>query len=127
VLRQTDVLFLNESEAMQLTRRDNAMDALKLIAGTVNCVVIKLGPKGAVAMRNNVTEFVAGFAVESIDSTGAGDSFAAGFLHGFLGGRDLDTCLRFGNACGAMSTLRAGGTTYQPSLQQLNEFLKLHK
>jgi sugar/nucleoside kinase (ribokinase family) len=123
VLARTDVLFLNESEALQLTRRDNARDALNLLAGKVGCAVIKLGPKGSIARRGDVTELAAGFAVESIDTTGAGDSFAAGFLHGLLEGQDLHTCLRLGNACGALSTLKAGGTTNQPTLQQLNDFL----
>jgi len=46
---------------------------------------------------------------EAVDTTGAGDSFAAGFLHGYLEGCDLDTSLKYGNACGALSTRGIGG------------------
>ncbi|MBA2733143.1 MAG: carbohydrate kinase family protein [Acidobacteria bacterium] len=126
VLGQTDVLFLNESEALQLTRRDEVSDALKLLGNTIRCVVIKLGPRGAVAIRDKEVMFISGFKIETVDTTGAGDSFAAGFIHGFLEGQNLRTCLKFGNACGALSTLKAGGTANQPTLQQLNDFMKTH-
>ncbi len=126
VLGQTDVLFLNESEALQLTRLDEVDDALKFLGGKLPCVVIKLGPRGAVAMRHDEVVFAHGFEVETVDTTGAGDSFAAGFMHGFLEGQNLGICLEFGNACGALSTLKAGGTANQPTRKQLNDFLQAH-
>ncbi len=124
VLSHTDVLFLNESEAMQLTRCDDIDDALKLLGGTLPCAIIKLGPRGAIAVRGEEIVLTPGFKLEAVDTTGAGDSFAAGFLHGFLEGTNLSTCLKFGNACGALSTLRAGGTANQPTREQLVEFLQ---
>lgn len=126
VLNQTDVLFLNESEALQLTRLNEVNDALRFLGGKLPCVVIKLGPRGAVAVRHDEVVFAHGFKLEVFDTTGAGDSFAAGFMHGFLKGQNLDICLKFGNACGALSTLKAGGTTNQPTLEQLNDFLQIH-
>ncbi len=126
VLGQTDVLFLNETEALQLTRLDEVNDALKFLGGKLPCVVIKLGSRGAVAIRDGKVVFAHGFKLETIDTTGAGDSFAAGFMHGFLEGQNLGTCLEFGNACGALSTLKAGGTTNQPTREQLNDFLQTY-
>jgi sugar/nucleoside kinase (ribokinase family) len=56
--------------------------------------------------------------VEVVDTTGAGDSFDAGFLYGFLSGWSLaDTC-GLACACGSLSTRAAGGTTAQPSLAE---------
>lgn len=124
VLNQTDVLFLNELEAKQLTRHDDTNDALRFLGRTLPCAVIKLGPRGAVAIRGEDIVFAPGFSLAAVDTTGAGDSFAAGFLHGFLDNRDLQTCLMFGNACGALSTLAAGGTTNQPTQEQLRDFLQ---
>jgi sugar/nucleoside kinase (ribokinase family) len=51
--------------------------------------------------------------VEPLDTTGAGDSFDAGFLHAWLGGEPLEAALRLGAACGALSTLGLGGTARQ--------------
>src|SRR6185369_10760031 len=52
VFKYTDVLFVNEREAMKLTRTTSAKAALKTLRTNVDCVVIKRGRKGAIAMRN---------------------------------------------------------------------------
>jgi sugar/nucleoside kinase (ribokinase family) len=124
VLAHTDVLFLNRTEALQLTRARNTRTALKALAAQVPCAVIKLGPKGAVAMRGGRIASAPGFRVEAMDTTGAGDSFAAGFISAYLKNYSLEECLRVGNACGALSTLMAGGTTGQPDTKTLNRFLR---
>jgi sugar/nucleoside kinase (ribokinase family) len=53
--------------------------------------------------------------VDTIDAVGAGDSFDAGFLAGWLEGLDLADALTLGCACGALSTRRSGGTAGQPT------------
>ena len=53
-----------------------------------------------------------------VDSTGAGDSFDAGFLAAFLAHEPLQRCLEIGNACGALSTLAIGGTASQPTMAE---------
>lgn len=127
VIASTDILFVNESEAQQLTKRTDVNEALRALGADVPCVVIKLGAKGAAAIRGDEVEFVPGFQVDVVDTTGAGDSFAAGFVHGFLERRTLRECLELGNACGALSTLQAGGTAGQPDGAQLNQFLDAMK
>ena len=123
-LAQTDVLFLNETEARELTRARGVRSALKILGQAVPCAVIKLGPKGAVAIKDGEVASAPGFEVEALDTTGAGDSFAAGFVSAYLRGRSLAECLRAGNACGALSTLKAGGTAGQPDSRSLKSFLK---
>jgi sugar/nucleoside kinase (ribokinase family) len=51
------------------------------------------------------------FNVDVVETTGAGDSFDAGFIHSYLKGNDCLTCLKFGNACGALAVTSLGGTT----------------
>jgi sugar/nucleoside kinase (ribokinase family) len=126
VLAHTDVLFLNRTEALQLTRARDTRTALKSLAAQVPCAAIKLGSKGAVAVREGRTASEPGFKVEAIDTTGAGDSFAAGFISAYLKNNSLEECLRIGNACGALSTLKAGGTTSQPDTETLKRFLREH-
>ena len=62
--------------------------------------------------------------VTPIDTTGAGDSFNAGFLHAWLLGQDLAQAMRFASACGALSTLALGGTAGQPTEQQALDFIR---
>jgi len=123
VFAYTDLLFLNETEALQLTRASNAGAALKALGKEVSCVVVKLGARGALAIKNGEVSSVAGFKVDPADTTGAGDSFAAGFVSSYLRGRSIPECLSVGNACGALSTLQAGGTAGQPTRKTLKRFL----
>jgi len=67
---------------------------------------------------------VAAFPVQPVDTTGAGDSFNAGFLHAWRRSAPLEDALRFAAACGAISTQGAGGTTTQATEEQANEFLQ---
>ena len=123
VLEQTGILFLNETEAKQFTGRAEVGDALQKLGDFVPCAVIKLGPNGASAVREGEIVFADGFAIDLVDTTGAGDSFDAGFVHAYLRGKDLKECLRIGNACGALSTTKSGGTPGQPDADQVRELL----
>ena len=120
----TDILFLNEPEARLLANHDDTRKACIDLGRFCPTVVVKLGAKGAIAYRGGEFVTAEGFAVEAVDTTGAGDSFAAGFVHAFIDGRDLKECLVAGNACGALSTTKPGGTGGQPSLAELNDFMR---
>jgi sugar/nucleoside kinase (ribokinase family) len=123
VINEVTILFVNQEEALQLTRKPSVRDALEQLARIVPCAVIQLGRRGAIATASGETLSVPSFEVSPVDTTGAGDSFAAGFVHAYLSGRSLPQCLLEGNACGALSTLRVGGTGGQPDLAQLSRFL----
>ncbi len=57
------------------------------------CIVIKLGARGAIGQVDNQVVSVPPFPISPVDTTGAGDSFAAGFVHAHLLGKDLEDCL----------------------------------
>jgi sugar/nucleoside kinase (ribokinase family) len=114
VFAHTDVLFLNEMEAMQLTQQKDFDQACRRLRKTAPCVVVKLGQRGAVAIQGEKVNSVRGFKVKAVDTTGAGDCFAAGFISGYVEGLSVRKCLKLGNACGALSTRRPGGTAGQP-------------
>jgi sugar/nucleoside kinase (ribokinase family) len=124
VVDETTILFINQEEALHLTRKKSVREALKHLAERAPCVVVKLGPRGGIAAADGEVVSAPPFKVSPIDTTGAGDSFAAGFVHAFLSGRDLHGCLVEGNACGALSTLQVGGTGGQPDLTGLKKFLR---
>jgi sugar/nucleoside kinase (ribokinase family) len=115
-----DVLLPNAEEALRLAgRSDGDIEAAAHdLAARGPTVVVKLGAEGAIAVAGGEMVRAAAGAVEPVDSTGAGDSFDAGFLRARLDGAGLADALALGCACGALSTRAAGGTAAQPTLDE---------
>jgi sugar/nucleoside kinase (ribokinase family) len=86
-------------------------------------VVVKLGREGAMAQRGKERLTRGAVRVETVDPVGAGDSFDAGFLHEYVRGAELSTCLSHGNLTGALSTTRPGGTEAFRNQEHRNRFL----
>lgn len=130
-----DILFVNEIEAKRIYHskfglKESSIDVISEgLSKDIKTLVIKLGEKGALAVDNGKKYFRPGFRINVVDTTGAGDSFNAGFLYGRLNNYDIDRCLLLGNACGALSCTGVGGTTMFPTLRELKEFLEstLHR
>jgi len=119
-----DVFLPNDLEAMRLTGEEEPAPALDALARRVPTVVMKIGPRGAEVRQGDKHVKRAGLEIDVIDTTGAGDSFNAGFLHGYLADWDLADCLDLGNACGALSIRAPGGTTSQPTLDEAQRFIQ---
>ncbi len=91
-------------------------------AGVKNCI-IKCGAKGCYVKNAQEAFWVPSEEqVTCLDTTGAGDSFVAGFLHALLKGEPLGDCARFGNHCGARAVGSTGATTWSGELKQPKEF-----
>jgi len=94
---KVDILFANEAEIMALTQSTSFDAALASIRGRLPVAVVTRSEKGAVVLTPEaVHEVPAQAGVHVVDTTGAGDLFAAGFLAGFTQGRDLAACARMG-------------------------------
>jgi sugar/nucleoside kinase (ribokinase family) len=122
-LRQVDFFFPNEQEALYVARADSLAAALDTLQQQTGCVVVKRGPRGAVARQGRAAVACAGFPVRVVDTVGAGDTFAAGFVCAHLRGHELAGCLRWGCAAGALSATQAGGLAGQPTAAALEAFL----
>ncbi|MGI9185738.1 MAG: carbohydrate kinase family protein, partial [Solirubrobacteraceae bacterium] len=118
VLAQTDWFFPNAQEARLIAGVSNLEDATGKLAAGGGGVVAKLGDEGALARRGDERARAPAPRVDVIDTVGAGDCFAAGFLAGQLAGMALDRALKLACACGALSTRFAGGTAGQPTLTE---------
>jgi sugar/nucleoside kinase (ribokinase family) len=120
LLAETDVFLPNAAEATRIAGVDDPEGAARaLLALGPRVVAIKLGPAGALAIAaDGRTSRVPAVPVEPVDTTGAGDSFDAGFLAAWLAGRPLGACLAIGVACGALATRGLGGTASQPTLAE---------
>lgn len=124
VLEFVDVLFVNERECQKLAGAREVQEAVERLAARVPLLVVKLGGQGALARRAQSKWQAAGLAVQAVDAVGAGDSFDAGFVHQYIRGADVETCLRFGNLAGALSVTRAGGTGAFRDRAYAENFLK---
>ena len=96
-----DIVFANEDEAKAYTGSDDPETGLEALAQHCHTVAVKLGADGAWLRRGKETARVHAERVRAIDTTGAGDLWAAGFLYGTLRGHDLATCGQFGAITGA--------------------------
>jgi len=117
-LADVDVFMPNEEEAPPLAQMPNAEEALVVLAEKVSVVAVKLGARGAIAAAGQERASCPAYPVQAVDTTGAGDSFDAGFVFGYLNGWALERSLRLGCACGALSIRAAGGTTSQGTLAE---------
>ncbi|NLT43673.1 MAG: carbohydrate kinase family protein [Anaerolineae bacterium] len=117
-LLETDVLLPNEEEAPRLAGTATPEEALEGLAARIPVVAVKLGARGALGAAGSTRAACSGHPVTVVDTTGAGDSFDAGFLYGYLHDWSLERSLRLGCACGSLSTRAAGGTPAQPTLAE---------
>ncbi len=126
ILKHTDVFLPNEREAVAIAGASSVEGALDALGDVVPFVVVTLGSQGAVCRSRGKILRMGVFGVEPVDTTGAGDSFNAGFLHQWLSGGDVRKCMLWGSACGAIATTKPGGSTASPTLAELEEFLRSH-
>jgi len=126
VLPHVDILMPNDREARKMAGSDDLEVALSQLSAKVKTLVVKLGPKGALAIKGGQRFTAPAVPVTVVDPVGAGDSFDAGFLHQFLLGADLANCLAYGNLCGAFSTTACGGTEAFRDPNRMREFIDRH-
>ena len=125
-LRYVDVFLPNQRELLRIAKSDDLEEAVRRVGNQVPVLVVKMGPKGAMAVEGQERLCVPAIPVEFVDPVGAGDSFDAGFLSQYVRGADLSTCVLWGNITGAFSTTRAGGTEAFRDREALPAFLRKH-
>jgi len=124
VLKSVDVFLPNEYEACKLAGTSDLEDALEALSRLVPVVAIKCGAQGVLAKRGTHRFRASALSAQPVDTVGAGDSFNAGFLHKFIRGSDLQSCLEYGIASAGLSTTRAGGTEAFRDRQHRESFLQ---
>lgn len=115
-----DIVFANEEEAETYAGSNSRHDCLAQLAGCCDIAVIKCGADGAVLRNGQGTCRVPAVPVDRvIDTTGAGDLWAAGFLYGLLNGHDLDKCGAFGAVLGAAVVQQEGAAIPVPEWDRI--------
>jgi sugar/nucleoside kinase (ribokinase family) len=99
---EVDLLFGNEIELKSLFETDDFEEAVRAIKGRTRIAAITRSEKGSVVLTRDQDHAVEAFPVAKVvDTTGAGDQYAAGFMYGLARGRPLDVCARLGGLAAA--------------------------
>lgn len=138
-MRYADVVKINDDELEFLTNtRDFEDGAKQLVKFGPSLLIITLGSKGCYFYSESAKGGVPGYAIQAVDTTGAGDGFVAGLLSGLLDhqtprkrfivpdGKVLEENCRFANAVGAITALSRGAIPSLPTRDQVEEFIR-HK
>jgi len=125
LLAGVDLFLPNDVELAGISGCTSPLDGLHALDNGRTRIVVKRGRHGCATLDHDggLVESPA-FAVEAVDSTGAGDSFDAGFLHAWLRNLPLAEAMRWGNACGALSTRGVGGTARQADTAEAQALLR---
>lgn len=120
-----DILLANEDEAFAFTGHKDELQALDVISKRADIAALKLGKRGSYISRKGeiikVEPMGSGFAV---DTTGAGDLWAAGFLFGFVNGYSLEKCGELGSACGYEVCQVVGANIPEDGWERIKKMLK---
>jgi ribokinase len=128
IIPKVDIFLPNIDEARKILGDDSLTPesaARILLDMGVKIVVIKMGKVGCYVADGKTAEFVPSFKVKVVDTTGAGDTFMAGFISAYVQGRSLRECAIIGSATAGLKIGGVGWSTY-PTRQSVNQFLQEH-
>jgi len=118
LLQKVDIFLPNEFECLSISGKTNLDEAADYLGKEIRVLGVKLGDRGALLRHNSIQYQEKSITVDVVDTVGAGDSFDAGFVYGYLAGWDPARILKFATICGSLSTRKAGGTAAQPTLEE---------
>jgi sugar/nucleoside kinase (ribokinase family) len=118
ITNDVDILFANESEILSLFQVDDFDIAVERIRGKCEIAAVTRSEKGSVVITSEHAYLVEAQKVEVVDTTGAGDAYAAGFLYAYTQGRPLDVCGKLGGIV-ASEVISHYGARAETDLKQL--------
>ena len=118
IQNHVDILFANESEILSLFQVEDFDEAIKRVRPMCEIAAVTRSEKGSVVVSGDATHVIEAQKVNVIDTTGAGDAYAAGFLYGYTQGKPLDVCGRLGNLL-ASEAISHYGARADTDLKQL--------
>ncbi len=119
LIARSKVVFVNQEEARLLTGMRYEKAALRLLKLGAEIVAVTLGRKGCFIAGSDGSWRVKAYPTKVVDTTGAGDAFAAGFLHGLLHEKSLEECGRLGNKVASLCIGEMGARKGLPYKQEL--------
>ncbi|MET0737374.1 MAG: adenosine kinase [Acidimicrobiales bacterium] len=120
---RVDLLFANADEIRSLYEVDDFEDAIKAVRGRCEVAVLTRSADGSVVVTADETLRIPADPTEVLDTTGAGDLYASGFLFGYTHGLDLTTCARLGSAAAAEVISHLGARPQVPLTEIVDQIL----
>lgn len=124
VSKYVDIVFANEEEATAFTQLP-AEQAVHSIAQQTSLAIVKVGAKGSYIKQDETLYHVPAEKVKAIDTTGAGDVYAAGFLYGYANNLPLTRCAEIGTSCAAQVIQEIGAKITPERWQKIYDKLKV--
>ncbi|MBI5680731.1 MAG: carbohydrate kinase family protein [Methanobacterium sp.] len=122
ILNRTNIILINEEELKHLTGKKNKTykeGAETLLECGIDIVVVKMGDKGSYITNGMESYLINSFKVSCVDTTGAGDAFNAGFLYGFINGKNIVESGNIGNYVASCCIQESGAINGLPELSKL--------
>jgi sugar/nucleoside kinase (ribokinase family) len=126
VSKYVDIVFANEEEATAFTNLP-AEQAVNKIAEQASLAIVKVGAKGSYIKQGNTLLHIPAKKVKPIDTTGAGDVYAAGFLYGYANNMPLDRCAEIGTLCAGQVIEEIGAKITPERWDKIHDKLKVEK
>ena len=126
VKNYVDILIANEDEARAYTGETELLPAVQTLGREVDIAALKIGPRGSLIVRDGRIVIVppAGDGRPAVDTTGAGDLWASGFLYGLVEGYPLEKCGELGSACGYEVCQVVGASIPDDGWQRIRKILE---
>ena len=121
IVKDSFVVFMNEDEVKAFTGLEDARESIKQFSNSI--VVVKLGSEGSLIQENGKIYEVPAFKVDAVDTTGAGDSYAAGILYGIVNNIPLVKAGRIGSYI-ASKVVQQVGARYKGDIKKEIETLE---
>jgi len=122
-LAEVDTFMPNRTEALQIAGTEDEEVAIAALSQLTPTVIVKLGERGAIALHRGERFKMPALPVQAVDTTGAGDAFAGGYIFGLLTRLPFSGRLKTATICGGLSTTARGGATHAPRLPELQEWM----
>jgi sugar/nucleoside kinase (ribokinase family) len=126
VAKYVDIVFANEEEATAFTKLP-AEQAVHAITQQASLAIVKVGSKGSYIKHDDTLLHIPAEKVKPIDTTGAGDVYAAGFLYGYANNLPLKRCAEIGTLCAAQVIEEIGAKITPERWQKIHDKLKIEK
>jgi sugar/nucleoside kinase (ribokinase family) len=124
VAKYVDIVFANEEEATTFTKLP-AEQAVHAIAQQASLAIVKVGAKGSYIKQGDTLLHIPAEKVKPIDTTGAGDVYAAGFLYGYANNLPLNRCAEIGTLCAAQVIEEIGAKITPERWKKIHDKLKV--
>lgn len=125
--QEFDINFMNDKEALAYTHTSTIDEAIEVLQHVSKHFIITLGKKGAVAyclQESKKPVYTPTIATTTLDTTGAGDTFAAAYMVSLIWNWDIRHRLQFANLCASLSVRSLGGSASSPTLLDIAHFLQ---